>query len=78
MTAPDDDTARRLQRLVDLESTTATLRHDVRGILSPVLLVADRLLLHGDPKVVKAGETIVKAVRRAEARLRETKDLPAP
>ncbi len=74
MSEADDEVARRLARLADLEASTASLRHDLRGLLSPALLVADRLLLHDDPKVVKAGETIVKAVRRAEERLRETKE----
>jgi hypothetical protein len=69
-----DDTARALARLSALEATTSTLRHDLRGILAPALLVADRLLAHPDPKVVKAGEIVVKSVRRAEARLLETKD----
>lgn len=63
-------------RLAALEATISSLRHDLRGILAPALLVADRLLGHADPKVVKAGETVVKSVRRAEARLQETK--PAP
>ncbi|MBV8913386.1 MAG: hypothetical protein JOZ05_10155 [Acetobacteraceae bacterium] len=42
-------------------------------MLAPALLVSDRLLAHSDPKVVKAGETVVKAIRRAEERLAATK-----
>jgi hypothetical protein len=60
-------------RLAALEAAISTLRHDLRGILAPALLVADRLLAHADPKVVRAGETVVKSVRRAEARLQDTK-----
>lgn len=60
-------------RLAALEAATSALRHDLRGILAPALLVADRLLAHADPKVVRAGETVVKSVQRAEARLQETK-----
>ena len=39
---------------------------------------SSRLLAHPDPKVVKAGETVVKAVRRAEARLLETRSSDIP
>lgn len=73
----DDETRRKIARLTALEATIATLRHDLRGMLAPALLVADRLLAHADPKVVKAGEVVVKSVRRAEARLLETKADPA-
>ena len=70
----DSEIARKLQRLLELEAATSSLRHDVRGMLAPALLVTDRLLAHSDPKVVKAGETVVKAVRRAEERLTSTRD----
>ena len=69
---------RKLKRLAELEAATASLRHDVRGMLAPALLVTDRLLAHSDPKIVRAGETIVKAVRRAEARLLETRQTDVP
>ena len=69
---PDEDDLR--LKLARLEATTSSLRHDLRGILAPALLVADRLLAHDDPKIARAGEVVVKSVRRAEARLMETKD----
>ena len=69
----DPEVAAKLERLAALEAATSSLRHDIRGMLSPVLLVADRLLAHSDPVVVRVGETIVKSVRRVEARLKETK-----
>jgi hypothetical protein len=71
--ADDPDLARKLERLAELEAATSSLRHDLRGMLAPALLVTDRLLAHSDPKVVRAGETVVKAVRRAEERLAATK-----
>jgi len=71
--AQDPDLSRKLQRLAELEAATSSLRHDLRGMLAPALLVSDRLLAHSDPKVVKAGETVVKAIRRAEERLAATK-----
>jgi hypothetical protein len=69
----DLDVERRHARLAALEAATASLRHDLRGILSPALLVSDRLVAHSDPKVVRAGETVVKAVQRALERLAETR-----
>jgi hypothetical protein len=45
------------------------LRHDLRGILSPAMLIADRLLAHEDPAVQRAGELVNRTVERAAARL---------
>ena len=77
-TSNDPEIAQKLRRLEELEAATAALRHDVRGMLAPALLVTDRLLAHADPKVVKAGETVVKAVRRAEERLAATRPNEPP
>ena len=41
------------------------LRHDIRGALSPALLIADRLLSHADPSVQRAGQIMVRTVDRA-------------
>ncbi len=49
------------------------LRHDLRGILSPAMLIADRLVSHDDPSVQRAGDLINRTVERAAARLAETK-----
>jgi hypothetical protein len=51
----------------------AVLRHDVRGILSPALMVADRLVAHEDPVVARAGDVIARTVQRVTDRLDETK-----
>lgn len=69
----EDDVARKLARLAELEAATSSLRHDLRGMLAPALLVADRLLAHADPKVVKAGETVVNSIKRAGERLAKTR-----
>ena len=53
------------------------LRHDIRGALSPVLLVADRLLNHADPAVKRSGEIMVKTVDRAIALLAESGEAEA-
>jgi len=58
-----------------VKSPLSVLRHDMRGILSPALLVSDRLLSHEDPAVQRAGEVITRTVERATARLEEP---PAP
>ena len=47
------------------------LRHDLRGAMSPVLLVADRLVSHADPAVKRSGDIMVRTVERATALLAE-------
>lgn len=58
--------------LADLRSHLSGLRHDIRGILSPALLVADRLVGHQEPGVRRAGDVMVRTVERAVTRLAET------
>ncbi len=62
-------------RLQSLEARTSSLRHDLRGILSPAYLVAERLLNHADPAAKRAGEIMIKTVERASERLNDTKML---
>ena len=52
-------------RLQEALAANSQLRHDIRGALSPALLVSDRLTGHKEPGVVKAGDTVVRAVQRA-------------
>ncbi len=42
-------------RLAALGTVVAKVSHDLRGILTPALLVAERLQLNPDPKVQRAG-----------------------
>lgn len=63
-------------RLAELEASTSSLRHDLRGILSPSLMMADRLLNHADPKVRRVGEVVVQTVERCNARLGQTRGKP--
>ncbi len=51
----------------------SALRHDLRGMLAPALLVVDRLLAHSDPNVAKTGKTVVEAIKRVEERLVATR-----
>ncbi len=62
------------RRLAELEAATSTLRHDIRGALSPAMLVADRLLDSPDPMTKRAGEIVVASIERVEDRLSETRE----
>ena len=64
--------------LAELRAQTSVLRHDLRGILSPALLTADRLVSSEDPAIRKAGEIVIRTVERASAKLAEAKAEPGP
>jgi signal transduction histidine kinase len=55
----------RNSRLAALGTVVAKVSHDMRGVLTPVLLQADRLGKHADPSVRRAGESLVRSVERA-------------
>ncbi len=55
-----------------LVKAAGEMRHDLRGILSPALLTADRLTTSQDPVARRAGETMVATIDRAEQRLRQS------
>jgi signal transduction histidine kinase len=61
-------------RLAALGTVVAKVSHDLRGILTPALLTAERLELNADPRVRHAGEVLVKAVDRAADLVRRTLD----
>lgn len=61
-------------RLAALGTVVAKVSHDLRGILTPALLTSERLQLHADPKVQRAGETLAQAVDRATDLVRRTLD----
>jgi uncharacterized protein HemX len=60
-------------RLKALERNVTSLRHDLRGILSPALLTADRLLENENPALRRVAEVVIRTVDRATHRLAETK-----
>ncbi len=65
--------------LADHKDQASRLRHDLRGILSPLLLVADRLAASEDPAARKASDVMLRTVDRATARLAERQaDQPGP
>ena len=55
------------------QEALSSLRHDLNGILSPALLIADRLAAHADPAVQKAAEVVATTVERAAARVAKAK-----
>ncbi len=61
-------------RLAALGSAVARISHDLRGILAPALLTAERLESHHDAAVQRAGEVLVRTVDRATDLVRRTLD----
>ena len=59
-------------RLAALGTAVAKISHDLRGILSPALLTAERLQMSQDPSIRRAGDTLVRAVERATELMRRT------
>lgn len=56
-------------KLLDQEQSMSRLRHDLRGILSPALLLADRLSLSDDPLARRTAEAMISTIERAEQAL---------
>ncbi len=61
-------------RLAALGSVVARISHDLRGILSPALLTAERLQNHQDEAVRRASEVLLRTVDRATDLVRRTLD----
>lgn len=57
-------------RILKLVTTAAEMRHDLRGILSPAMLTADRLALSQDPVSRRTGEAMISTIERADERLK--------
>lgn len=53
----------------------SVLRHDVKGILSPALLMADRILLQKptDEKISQSAESIAQSIEKVAEYLKDTK-----
>ena len=65
-------------RVRELEEQLSSLRHDLRGVLSPALMMSDRLLTNDDPRVRRAGEAVVRSVERATELLAATRPVMRP
>ena len=61
-----------------IEKQAAGLRHDLRGALSPALIMSDRLLESTDPAVRRTGEAVIRSIERAAALLAAAKPAPDP
>jgi signal transduction histidine kinase len=57
----------RLRRLAELGVAQAKINHDLRNLMTPALMLADRLQGSADPKVTRAAGLLVKAIERATA-----------
>ena len=66
------DVQSKLDRLVEVEAILSAARHDIRGMLNPMLLVADRLAMHTDEKVVRCASTLISSIKRIDAQLAAT------
>ncbi len=49
------------------EQTLRKLGHDLRGLLSPAMMVAERLQKNPDPAIQKSGTLILESLDRAVA-----------
>jgi hypothetical protein len=58
-------------KVAELAMSVSRLTHDLRGALSPALLMAERLERHEDPAVRQAAEVVAKAMDRAATMCRE-------
>lgn len=52
-------------------SSVGKILHDVRGLLAPAMLTADRLSLHADPGIREAAEQIIQSIEQAVHRLKD-------
>lgn len=66
------------EQLEEYRAHSAVLRHDLRGVLSPALMMSDRLLGHADPAVQRAGNAVVRSIERATTLLASSKEVLQP
>jgi len=62
-------------RAEQLEKLVSSLRHDLRGAVTPVALLADRLKLNSDPAVQRSANMIALVVERIVSTLHQTYDI---
>lgn len=58
--------------VAELEALVSTLRHDLRGLITPMALTSERLENHPDPLVQKSAKRVAETVRRVIERLNAT------
>ncbi|QNT78778.1 hypothetical protein [Entomobacter blattae] len=47
----------------------SSIRHDVKGLLTPALLMADKLALSKDPDIQKSAQIIITSIEKVTKRL---------
>jgi hypothetical protein len=65
-------------RVDQLEKLVSSLRHDIRGAITPVSLMADRLKLNGDLAIQRSGTIIDEAIARILRTLNATYEQVPP
>lgn len=64
-------------RIDEIEAQASNLRHELRGALSPALILSDRLVASTDPAIRKAGEAVIRSIEQASALIAASKVGPA-
>jgi hypothetical protein len=65
-------------RIEQLEGLVSGLRHDIRGLITPASLIADRLRLSTDPAIQRSANMMTRVVERIVARLNATYEQVPP
>jgi nitrogen fixation/metabolism regulation signal transduction histidine kinase len=52
------------------DETTRKLGHELRNVLSPAMMLAERVSLHSDPQMQRAGKMILDSLDKAIALIR--------
>jgi hypothetical protein len=65
-------------RIEQLEKLVAALRHDLRGVITPAALIADRLRNSSDPSIQRSAARITDVVERILSRLNATYEIVPP
>ncbi len=66
------------ERIDQLEQLVASLRHDMRGIVTPAALVAEGLRANADPAIQRSASRIAEVIERIVSRLNATHQLVPP
>lgn len=64
-------------RIDAVEARASSLRHDLRGALSPALILSDRLAASTDPAIRRAGEAVIRSIEQASALITASRTEPS-
>jgi len=68
----------RQDRVQELEKLVSSLRHELRGVITPAAFIADRLLLNNDPAVLRLGTILNKTIEHILEILEKTYEIVPP